>query len=80
VRPIYPESLRAANVDATVVVEGRVGVDGLLKDLRVQAPVEPDLAVAASTAVQQWRWSTTRLDGVPIEVPITITIHFYAQP
>jgi TonB family protein len=78
-RPIYPESLRGTNVEGKVVLEGRLGTDGFVKDLRVQAPANPDLAASAADAVRRWQFSATQLDGVPIEIPIMITIWF-SQP
>ena len=60
-------------------MEGRIGTDGFLKELRVIAPADPDLASAATEAVGQWLYSQTRLDGVPIEVRVNITVNFRPQ-
>jgi len=48
-----------------VVIEGRIGTDGLIKDLRALAPADPDFANATFDALRQWQFTTTRLDGVP---------------
>jgi len=78
VRPIYPERLRGSRTEGRVVVEGRLGVDGYVKDLRVVAPAEPELAASTLEAVSGWQFSATRLDGVPMEIGIRITVNFVA--
>jgi len=80
VRPRYPRQLWEAGTGGLVKIEGRIGTDGFLKDLRVMAPADPDLASAATEAVGQWLYSQTRLDGVPIEVRVIITVNFRPQP
>jgi TonB family protein len=79
VKPRYPQQLWEAGKGGTVRLEGRIGTDGFLKDLRVMAPADPDLANAAVEAASQWQFSQTRLDGVPIEVRLTISANFKPQ-
>ena len=76
VKPRYPRQLWEAGTGGLVKLEGRIGTDGFLKDLRVIAPADPDLATAAAEAVGQWQYTQTRLDGVPIEVRINISVNF----
>ena len=79
VKPIYPASLSGSGRDVLVKLEARIGVDGFINDLRVVAPGDADAAAAAVTAVQQWGFSQTRLDGVPVEVKMKISILFRGQ-
>jgi hypothetical protein len=77
VHPVYPQNVQDVSGEQKIVLEGRIGTDGYLKDLRLVEPANPDLATAAYDAVRQWRYSPTQLDGVPVEVPITVWVRFY---
>ena len=79
VRPQYPQTKRDAGIAGAVTLEGRIGTDGLLKDLRVLTPADTDFANAALEAVRQWQFTPTRLDGVPMEVQIRVTANFVAS-
>ncbi|PYQ98792.1 MAG: hypothetical protein DMF96_09595 [Acidobacteria bacterium] len=70
-----PQNRRGSK--ATVLLEGRVGTDGFLKDLRVLAPADAEFANAALAAVRQWQFTPTRLDGVPMEVRMRVTVNFF---
>lgn len=48
-----------------------------MKDLRVLAPADAEFANAALEAVRQWRFTQTRLDGVPMEVRMRVSVTFY---
>ena len=76
VKPRYPQSLRDNGTGGLVTLEGRIGTDGFIKDLRVLGTADPDLASAAAEAVGQWQFTPTRLDGVPIEVSIKVSVTF----
>ena len=54
-------------VEGTVVIEGRIGEDGVPSALEVTAPVHPQLAKAALESVGQWRFEPARQDGYPLE-------------
>ena len=72
--PSYPPLARQARVSGTVQLEGVIGTDGRLKELRVVSG-HPLLARAALEAVSQWVYKPTLLNGRPVEViaPITVT-------
>ena len=76
VKPRYPQSLRDIGTDGQVTLEGRIGTDGFIKDLRILGTADPDLASAAAEAVGQWQFTPTRLDGVPIEVSVKVSVTF----
>lgn len=38
--------------------------------------MHPDFANAAVEAVRQWKFTPTLLNGQPVEVLMTVTIHF----
>lgn len=59
-----------------VELQARLGVDGSLNAVRVIEPVHRDIAMAAEAIARQWRREPARLRGVPVEVPIRMTIDF----
>ena len=57
-------------------LQARLNVDGSVSGLRVVEPVHPDLATAAEVIVRNWRREPARVRGVPVEVPIRMTVDF----
>ena len=77
VKPAYPASMLAAGLSGVVPVEAIIAQDGTVSSVRVlSAQVHPDFAIAAVDAVRQWRFSPTLLNGVPVEVSMTVTLRF----
>ncbi len=77
VRPVYPEALREAGLEGTVRIEALIGVDGAVVSARpVSADVHPAFLKAAADAVQQWRFTSTELNGLPVEVAMEVSIRF----
>jgi len=75
-QPVYPESTRSRGAEGTVVLEAVISMDGAPLSLQVLKSPDPELSEAALTAVRQWRYKPTLLNGEPIEVLTTITINF----
>jgi protein TonB len=75
VAPVYPEIARAARVGAIVVLECTIDPSGRVADVRVVTG-HPLLSAAALDAVRQWRYTPTRLNGVPVAVLMTVTVRF----
>ena len=78
VRPFYPKLALDNKVQGRVIIEAVIGVDGHVKDARVLRSI-PLLDRAALDAVQQWRFTPTLLNGVPVPVIITVTVDFKLQ-
>lgn len=78
-RPVYPASLRSAGIQGAVVVAGRIGAEGRLQDARVTERAHPELAAAAVAAIAQWQWTEPRLDCVPVDGHLTITVEFKVE-
>lgn len=77
VRPIYPAAMRAAGLEGVVPIEAIIGRDGTVASVRVlSAQVHPDFAIAAVDAVRQWRFTPTLLNGVPVDVVMTVSVSF----
>ena len=72
--PQYPALARQMRISGTVELEGVIGTDGHLRELRIVSG-HPLLARAALQAVSQWVYKPTLLNGDPVEViaPITVT-------
>jgi Ca-activated chloride channel family protein len=75
VDPIYPEAARTARVSGIVMVEVSIDENGNVAQVRV-IKGHPLLDEAAATAVKQWKYSPTLLNGVPIPVIATATVVF----
>ena len=58
-----------------VILEAIVGTDGSVKSAQVLRG-HPLLDEAAVDAVQQWRYTPTLLNGVPVDVVMTVTVNF----
>jgi protein TonB len=78
VRPLYPALARAARAQGLVIIEATIGKDGSVRDARVLRS-QPLLDEAALAAVREWRYSPPLLNGVPVEVLMTVTVNFQLQ-
>ncbi len=75
VQPQYPPIAKAARIQGDVVLHAFISKDGVIEQLRyISGP--PLLVQAAMDAVRQWRYRPTTLNGEPVEVETTITVHF----
>jgi protein TonB len=75
VEPVYPELAKRARVQGRVVLVVTVDEEGSVSDIRVSSG-HPLLDEAALTAVRQWRYSPTLLNGEPVPVIATVTVIF----
>lgn len=78
VPPIYPADAVAAGVEGTVVLNAVLGKDGAVRDVAVVTGV-PVLNDAALNAVRLWVFTPTLLNGMPVEVAMTVTVNFSAR-
>jgi len=63
--------------DATVVrLAGRIGIDGLFTDLHDVSNMPAPYVASAMDAARQWVFTPTLLNGAPIEVNISVTVHY----
>jgi TonB family protein len=63
-------------IEGRVELQARLNVDGSVSSVRIVEPVHPDLARAAETIVRHWRREPATVRGVPVEVPIRMTVDF----
>jgi protein TonB len=78
VMPEYPALARSARVQGVVMLEAVINARGQVGRITVLKSVAL-LDAAAIGAVQEWRYTPTLLNGVPVSVLMTITINFTLQ-
>ncbi len=75
VEPVYPPEARQARVEGTVKLHVMVGADGSIQSLEPISGPE-SLSKAAMTAVREWRYSPTLLNGKPVEMQEDVSFVF----
>lgn len=75
VPPVYPAVARAARVSGVVILEATIAKDGSVRDARILRS-NAMFDQAAIDAVRQWRYTTPTLNGVPVDVTMTVTVRF----
>jgi TonB family protein len=75
-QPVYPPAAKNMGEEGKVVLQGTIGVDGHVRELRVVEAPSPLLAEAAMVAVLQWEYTPYALDGKPVEAHTTINVIF----
>jgi len=76
VEPIYPEYAERQGIQGAVMLQAIISKEGSVMSLSVVNTADPDLARAAMTAVGQWHYQPTLLNGQPVEVVTTISVNF----
>ena len=76
VRPIYPEALKDTSIVGTVLIDGHIGVDGRMKDMRVVSAPHPAFEQSALDAVGQWEFTPTTLNGREVDTRISVSVSF----
>ncbi|PYR75169.1 MAG: hypothetical protein DMF86_16025 [Acidobacteria bacterium] len=79
VRPIFPPNLAATHTAGLVVLEARIGTDGLVHDIRTISATHPDFESAARDAVRQWEFSETLLNCTAVDVMMRVTTTFEVE-
>ena len=80
-KPRYPAELEGTGSAATVMMSGRIGIDGYVLDLKdiSATPAHPAFVASALEAARQWEFNPTLLNGAPVETNITITIRYRSE-
>src|SRR5688572_4368009 len=73
--PQYPAAAQAARIEGTVILEAIIDAQGVVQNVKVVKSV-PLLDRAAIEAVQQWRYTPTRLNGVAIPIIMEVRVTF----
>ena len=81
VKPVYPGFLQAQGIEGTVLLSALISKQGVPTSLKVlKNPGNEEFVSAALSAVEQWRYQPTLLNGEPIEVLTTIQVDFKLSP
>ncbi len=80
VAPVYPEYAQQQGIEGTVLLQAIISKEGNVMSLSVANTADSNLARAAMTAVQQWHYQPTLLNGEPVEVVTAITVDFKLRP
>jgi len=75
VPPAYPPEAISARLQGVVILEARIDPDGHIRHARVLRSI-PALDEAALSAVLQWEFSPTLLNGAAVPVLMTVTVQF----
>ncbi len=73
--PAYPPLAKQARIQGTVRYNVLIGTDGFIQKMQLVSG-HPLLVEAATTAVQQWQYQPTLLNGEPAEVVTVIDVNF----
>jgi TonB family protein len=82
VKPEYPSHLSEAKVGGVVVLSAKIGADGSITSVQLADPaarIDPALVQSTIAAVNEWKFTPTRLGGVPIEVEMQVTANFVVR-
>jgi protein TonB len=75
VTPAYPNIAKTAHVSGTVTLHAIISKDGSIEKLEyVSGPAL--LMASAITAVREWKYKPTMLNGQPVEVDTTVQVVF----
>jgi TonB family protein len=80
VSPVYPQYAQEKGIEGPVLMEAVISKEGDILSLKVVNTADADLSRAATTAVQQWHYQPTLLNGEPVEIVTTITVNFRLTP
>ena len=75
VAPQYPEMAKRARVQGTVILEATISPQGRVSEVKVLRGI-PMLDEAAMSAVRQWNYTPTLLNGTPVPVIMSVTVNF----
>ena len=75
VKPVYPAEAQGAKVQGIVIIEAVIDQEGSVRATKVLRSV-PMLDDAAVNAVRQWQFTPTLVNGVPVDVVMTVTVNF----
>jgi len=78
IEPDYPEKAREQKIQGPVVLDIVVGKDGTIQGISMISG-DPQLAMAAAHAVQQWRFKPWVRNRKPVPFESRITLNFSLQ-
>lgn len=78
VKPTYPADAQKDRLQGVVIIEALIGPAGSVANARILRSILA-LDEAALSAVSQWQFAPTLVNGVPVAVLMTVTVNFTLQ-
>jgi TonB family protein len=78
-KPEYPEAARQRRIQGPVVLEVRIGRDGVIQNVKWVSGRQL-LANAAIAAVKQWQFRPHLVQGEPVEMQTKVILNFRLPP
>jgi len=79
VNPIYPSDAVAQGVGGVVILRATIDIDGTVRNVQTLRSVNESLTSAATSAMSEWEFTPTLLNGVAVPVRMTATFNFVQQ-
>jgi TonB family protein len=76
VEPAYTLEAKAAKIQGTVTITAVVNADGRAEDIQVTQSLDSGLDANAVAALGQWLFKPGTKDDQPVDVAVTIEVHF----
>jgi TonB family protein len=76
VEPSYPRGAREFRERGIVIIEIKIGADGLPSEPRIVKPLSAPLSYAALESLRNWTFTPATVDGKPVESTFCMTINF----
>jgi periplasmic protein TonB len=76
VKPIYPAIAKAAKMSGLIIIEAIISKEGDVKDAKILRGGQAVLEASALEAVRQWKYTPPLLNGVPVDVVMSVTVNF----
>jgi TonB family protein len=74
--PEYPEQLKKAGIDGTVVLQIKTDIDGNVIEVDILKSAHPELDKIAQETISKWKYDKVIKNGSPISVMFPVTIDF----
>lgn len=78
--PVYPAAMKTQRIEGPVWLEVDVDKQGAVTAAQVIATPHAELAESAVTAVRQWVYQTTLLNGNPVPVRTAVRVNYTLMP
>jgi TonB family protein len=76
VNPVYPTDAASQGLEGVVILRAVIGTDGFVRDITQLRSPNESLALAATGAFNEWQFTPTLLNGVPVATRIIATFNF----
>ena len=79
VPPQFPAGVKTPGMGSSVRIAGLIRTNGTFDDIVALSAPSPDVALATLSAVRQWRYSPTYVEGKAVAVMTITDVHFHPR-